>query len=288
MSRFAEMVFAWRRTRSRFLWFSLAMFLMSMTLVMTVALLQIASTLKDNVLRQFQLEVYLQPTTNSAERDSVLLAIKKQSPSGTSFQYISAGEARERFIQEFGSDLLDLLGENPLPPSYIVTLPKSPNSLSKMHDLQKFASDLPAVDEAIYENELAGWVEQSYEYFVPYLVVAGIVIACIIMVVCAFIVRSAVKHSTKTANTFLLLGAGPSYFRQPYRQLTALLGGATGIAAVICGWVLVLWLSERWSSISLSLPVTAAFIPIVTFFIGGTLGWVATRGIGRKLKHTSD
>ena len=281
-----ETFFVFRRCKSRFAWYTLAMFFIASTIVATLATLQIAWTAKENILRQFQLEVYLQSSTTGAERDSVLYLIKRHAPAGTTFQYISPGEARERFIQEFGSDLLDLLGENPLPASYIVTLPKAQQNQAKMRELQKYAGDLSAVDEAVYEGELAGWVERRFGEAVPYVLGVGIAITIILMIISAFIVRSAVVRSVETANILLMLGASPGYFRRPYHRLTALLAGFAGVIAVLCGWIAVMWLSQQWSSLTFSLPITTAFVPVVFFFAGGALGWFATRGVGKSLKHS--
>lgn len=284
MSHITEIFYTFRRNKSRFAWFALAMFLMSIFILSTVLTIQIATATKEKLLRNFQLEIYFQTTTTSAERDSVLNALKRRAPSGTSFQYIAPSEARERFIQEFGNDLLELLNENPLPSSFIITFPKSDATPSKMREIQRFASELPPVDEAVYEGELAGWVENQFNQAIPYVVFIGMTLAIVFIVIGGFIVRSTVVSSYEIARFFNLLGATPSYFRRPYWHLSAIIAGLTAGVAMTLGWVLVYWLSI-YSTIYLgSMPYYSYLLPVFAMFVGWILGWIVTRGTGKSFK----
>ncbi len=285
MNRISELIYTFRRNVSRFAWFALAIFLMSSVLVTTLVAIQIVDSLKERFLRQFQLEVYLHASATGPERDSVLAALKRNVPPGTSFQYISPGEARERFMQEFGPDLLNLLGENPLPPSYIVTLPKALATPSRMRQIQKFASDLPPVNEAVFEGELAGWVENSFNDTIPYIIGIGVGLALVFIVIGVFIVRSAVTGSATMANVLSLLGASRGYFRRPYYQLAAIIGFITGALAVAWGWLTMFWLAQRNSPIATTIPLSVFLIPLIALLIGWSTGWLAARGSGKIIKQ---
>lgn len=279
--RLQESIRTWKRSPLRFVFFTFSLFLIGATAATVMVGMHVTDNVKTKILREFQLEVYLQPSLTSLDRDSILHTLKRRVPPGTNFRFISPGEARERFIQEFGSELLDLLGENPLPPSYLITLPKDASQPARMRDLQRFANQLSGVDDAVYEGELAALVDRTSVTATRYLVIAGGVIIVIALVVAFVILRSAITSSQEIARTFSLLGGSPRRFRAPYRRLAFAHGFLAGCFALGWWWLAIQMVGWFGWNLPLEIPDFALALPPATALLAWLLGLFAGHGVAK-------
>ncbi|HEB84198.1 MAG TPA: hypothetical protein ENI92_04265, partial [Bacteroidetes bacterium] len=109
------------------------------------------------LLSRFELEAFLRP---GFEKEAPALAEWVRSRPGViAVDVIDKKQAAERFAREYGGELFDLLGENPLPASLVIHY--DPASLS-VESLSREAAEIetrPEVDEVTYEGELLARME---------------------------------------------------------------------------------------------------------------------------------
>ncbi|MDK9699630.1 MAG: permease-like cell division protein FtsX [bacterium] len=281
MNRVSESYFTWRRHKIRFVLFWLAMLVSCTSVVASIYLSQLSSVAKNNLLRQFELEVYLEQGIGGATRDSVLAVLKRSAPAGTAFQYVSSLDAQEKFAQEFGSELLDLLGDNPLPASFIVTFPAPFAQPFRIREVQKLANQLDGVDEAVFEGEIASRIERLFFDAHKYVITGGSIIALLGILFAFIALRSAVVDSAGIAIVMDLLGARLSYFRSPYLLLSALLGLLAGAVSLLA------WLTMDRIFARLETTFTVEFLILLYGLlpVAMIVGWLVGIASTRAIKH---
>lgn len=284
MSRVTESYFTWRRHKIRFVLFWFAMLIACASVVASMYLMQLSSAVKNNLLRQFELEVYLEQGIGGATRDSVLAVLKRSAPAGAAFQYVSPLDAREKFSQEFGSELLDLLGDNPLPASFIVTFPSPSAQPFRIREVQKLANQLDGVDEAVFEGEIASRIERLFFDAHKYVIIGGSIIALLGILFAFIALRSAVVDSADIAFTMDLLGARLSYFRSPYLYVSSLLGLLAGAASLLT-WLTMEQIVARFATaFTVEFPLILFGLLPLAMFSGWLVGVASTRAIKHLMR----
>jgi cell division transport system permease protein len=164
--------------------------------------------------------------------------------------FISKEEALDRFRNRVGDQggLLDGLDENPLPPSFELSLGEESSSIEALALVAQSIDGIPGVDEVSYAQE---WVS-GYENFLSLARIIGMALGGVLAFAALLIVANTIQLTIYARRDELdilaLVGASRTFAGVPFLLEGLLQGVAGGISAVVLLYVLY----------ELLLPYTAA------------------------------
>ncbi len=265
----------------------LASLITILTVAMTLILLSIfvliitnLSSLFQQTYHQVQLEVFLSPALSQPERERILDTIKGFSEVASA-QYISPNQALKNFETTFGSDLIAVLDENPLPPSLEITLKPQIKHLETIDHLVQTIQKIPGVDNVFYQREVIQFL--LYYYRIGLLLTA--VIGTIFIVITILLIFNTIRltiHGRRTIIEIMqLVGASHFFVKGPF-LVEGMLQGLLG-SLLACGFVWGLWqIVHQISTLSPQIP--PFFYPGI-LLAGTLLGFIGSYfSVNRYLK----
>ncbi|MHB8731827.1 MAG: permease-like cell division protein FtsX [bacterium] len=189
--------------------------------------------------QQLQVVVYFRPGVTP---DEVVVARSRlaRMPGVAGIEYVSSQEALRRLEAQLGprAKFRDLLQHNPLPASLVVTATGS----DRLRAIASAARDLPGVDEVrdggLVLERLLG-VTRAVRLGGA---AAGVVLACIALVVIAGTIRLTVFARRAEIEVMRLVGATAWFIRWPFvveGAVTGACGACGAAAAVAAGYALI-------------------------------------------------
>lgn len=258
------------------------------TVAITLTLLGIFLILTVNVQRivdlfreRMTLEVFID---NSLGSDQIR-ELKKNISSVQGVEkvvFISPQEALEQFRKEFGEDPLEVLGENPLPPSFQLKLRRDQCSPDGAERLVRRLDKLEGIDEVVYHGKLFRIVDRySHIVFLADGTLFFIVLLSAILLV-ANTLRLTILSQRETIQIMELVGATKGFIKRPYLIQGILQGGIGGGLGSLIVWGLVKVVTLRFPHF-----IDVSIIVVLTpFFLGLLLSYLGSRvGLRRFLRH---
>jgi len=231
---------------------------------------------------QIQMEVFLEDNVSDDLVHALRLRLENF-PEIDSVAYISKQQALSEFKQEFGQDVLALLGENPLPASFRLYL--NPHALNRadIHELQQKIERWSGVDEVVYRYDLLKRFERVYRIGIGIAFGLGLFLLLVSIVLISHTTRLTVLAKQDNVQIMSLVGAKPSFIRQPFVLEGALQGFLGGILAVLALFVLAQVIHLVLPSFRISLRALALFLIVWSTFIGALGSYFGIRGILNRL-----
>lgn len=239
------MAAAQRKNISRRVRFSYATSTVSMTLVLFLlgAIGFIMANLFTTTRRMREsvtMIVELKEGLSESERDTVAVHLAK-SDMVASLKFVSKDEkaADKEFQRVFNIDIKGILGENPLPDSYDVTL----SSLSSNKEgLEKFAEEARKIDGVSFVSYPQTFIEEmhaSLDIMQFIMVIFGGALLIVAVVLLNNTVRLAVYSQRELINTLKAVGATKWFIMRPFIGRSALQGFLAGtISTLLLGGTL--------------------------------------------------
>lgn len=172
-------------------------------------------SLLNSMRAQVKIEVFLLPSANDTDRARIEKALD-QYEGVASYQFITKEEAAQRFKQEFGEDIYQVLGTNPLPVSYTVEMAPGYKSSSAITQFVQTMRRYNGVDEIRYRQTLLQLVERYYKGAV----LAGMVLLAIILTAAVLLVANTIKLSIFAKREIIrimqLVGATDMFIKMPF------------------------------------------------------------------------
>jgi len=190
---------------------------------------KVVGTLQDHV----ELIVYLQDDFSSEEKFQLEQWLK-QEPSVEDVSFISKKQALEDFHHQFPGEsfLLDGIGGNPLPASFVATISPNSNSATFVSNVATQVEELPGVDRVRYSQE---WVERL-TLFVSYLELGAVIIGLILCLASVTIISNTIRLAfyvrREEIEILRLIGATGTFIAVPYVIEGAILGMVGGVLSV--------------------------------------------------------
>ncbi len=193
--------------------------------------------------------------------------------------YISPEAALAEFRAGLGEDaqLLELLDENPLPPSYHLTLGSGARNLDTVRAISGEVDAWPEVAEVVFHQE---WID-ALETWTFRFQMASLLVGLVVFVAAVFVISNTVKltmaASARVIQIQKLVGATNAFIRTPYLcegMIQGLLAGSLAMGVLMgAGWLL----DDRLGGIVFFSP--AQIIGFVAFCVLlGLIGsWAAMR-----------
>ena len=129
---------------------------------------------------------------------------------------ISKKDAEKIFKSQFGEDIFDLVGFNPLPASCVVNVEKDGIEKLEIIPIIKRLEMLPVVDEIKYQSGLISRIESYYERFSQIAILCFILSLAISIFVISNTIRLTIFSRKNLIESFQLIGATRSFVRFPF------------------------------------------------------------------------
>lgn len=260
----------------------------TLSLIM-IALYYTVSTNSKNIIQsvkdRVELEVFLQDNISGSSVDSLNEVIKRIGGIKT-IKFINKEEAARIFTEEFGSEMLDILESNPLPPSFKIDTYDEYKTTERIEKIKSTIAELPGVVEVYYPQKNLKAIEETSSGILFLNLVILIVITSSSVFLVSNTIRLVIQSKKRVIQTMKLLGATKNFIRTPYLFEGIIQGFLAGILAVI----LILLMIQYYYSINTSTGVESDLFTFLNFFylviIGillGTLG--SSISIRRHLKE---
>ena len=181
---------------------------------------------------QVDVEAYLEASVT----DDLLVRLQAEVasvPGVAAVRYVSTEEARERFVADFGDTLLNLLEENPLPASIVVTLTEDQRNAAGAESVAERIEALDGIDDVIFGRR---WVERL-DRLILVLSAVSILIGLVVSLASVFVISNTVKLTVwarrDAVEIMKLVGATDRFVKLPFLiegTLQGLVGSAVALA----------------------------------------------------------
>ncbi|ULA68657.1 MAG: Cell division protein FtsX [Nitrospira sp.] len=190
-------------------------------LLLYVNLRTMASSLEQDI----QVMVYLQDDLTEQARNDIEQQLKVDRAIG-SLTFVSKERALADFQAQFPSEsrLLQGLGQNPLPASFVVTLVAESRSSDAMRRWANRTQLIPGVSQVQYSQE---WVEALagiVRYIELAAIIVGVILSAASVTIIANTIRLALYSRREEIEILGLIGASTTFIRVPYLLEGAALG----------------------------------------------------------------
>lgn len=224
----------------------------------------------------FKVVVYVQESV-PAQGVAQLQSLLKADPGVQAVSYVSKEQALADFRAQFPADshLLQGLGENPLPASFVVSLSPSLRSPDAVRRWAERVQSVPGVEQVQYSRD---WID-NLTAIVGYLELVAVGIGTVLSAASATIIASTIRLTLyarrEEIEIMRLIGATSSFIRIPYLiegTMLGMMGSAVALAILKGGFELF--------KVRLGMP--GRFLGIdsgVQFFSGQVVGLIAAAGL---------
>ena len=262
-------------------------------ITITLSLILIAvyfavSTISNNTIQSLkdkvELEAFLQEDISPATVDSLEEVIKRIGGI-KSLKFISKEEAARIFTEEYGSEMLDILESNPLPPSIRINTYDEYKTTERSDKIKGEIEVLNGVTDVYYQQENLKAIEKTSSGILFVNMVILIVITSSSVFLVSNTIRLVIYSKRKVIQTMKLLGATKNFIRLPYLFEGIIQGFLAGILAII----LIILMVQYYQSLSKSgiEPEIFNFLNFLyLLLIGITLGLIGSSiSIRRHLRE---
>ena len=203
-----------------------------------------------------------------------------------SITIITKGDAEKIFKSQFGEDILEILGYNPLPASCVLNVVKKQANRLNIRPIIDQLRKFPEVDEVSYQGRLISRIESYYEKFVK--LMTGLLI--LVLVVSVFIISNTVRLTIYAKKELIqslqLIGATNVFVKAPFiieGVFHGLIGAALASLLLISG--LNFGSKIIYSVAEIQLEYNALFLVSLLGLIGIVISFIgSSRAISRFLK----
>ena len=236
---------------------------------------------------QYRIDIFFDPLLNGQEAFSVYQ--KLRSIEGiSSTEFITKERAAEIFKQEFGENVMEVLGTNPLPAGGVILVARGYRTARRIHRIADAIEALPGVTDVAYRGELVRILER----YLQIAVYGGLVIGVVVLLGAIFLVSNTIKLSIyakrDTIDILYLLGATRKFIRFPFLvegTLQGVLGSALAMGVVIGLLDVVNYILEQFVLYRVIQP---SYLPGGLAIMGIALGIIgSSRSIRRFLNPRS-
>ena len=204
----------------------------------------------------------------------------------SSITIITKGDAEKIFKSQFGEDILEILGYNPLPASCVLNVVKKQANRLNIRPIIDQLRKFPEVDEVSYQGRLISRIESYYEKFVK--LMTGLLI--LVLVVSVFIISNTVRLTIYAKKELIqslqLIGATNVFVKAPFiieGVFHGLIGAALASLLLISG--LNFGSKIIYSVAEIQLEYNALFLVSLLGLIGILISFIgSSRAISRFLK----
>ena len=164
---------------------------------------------------KYKIEVFFADGISNEEAIGVIHKIKKIDGVKNA-TLITKEDALRIFKDQFGENIIDLLGYNPLPASSVVNVNRSIREQLKIEPIIKQIKSINFVDEINYQGNLIKKIERSYEKISSYTPFFLGIVILIIGLIIYNLIKVSIYSRRETIKSLQLIGASKLFVRLPF------------------------------------------------------------------------
>ncbi len=215
----------------------------------TVALLYLSSGQISNYVKEnISFSVFIKDDAKEAE----ILKLQKlidAKPYVKSTLYITKEMAAEQLKKDLGESFLDMLTENPLPPSIEVKYKAeyaNPDSIKK---IEKEISSYPIVDEIYYQRDLIYVIYKNLNTISFFVLIISLFLLIIAVALINNTIRLLIHSKRFIIKSMQLVGATKSFIRTPFVMKSLYQGIFSSIISILLISAVIYYLQHNLSDI---------------------------------------
>jgi cell division transport system permease protein len=194
--------------------------------------------------KNLEIEVFFEQSLPETKARALTRQIG-QWPGVRAVQFVSRQQAAERFKKEFGRDVTEVLGTNPLPASCIIKLKPAYQNAASIRELSEKIKKLNGVTDVIYGQELLNLIDRYVTLI--YLIIGGL--GLVLLIVAIVLVHNSIRLIIYARREIIeimkLVGATRAFIRRPFLVEGLLYGLIGGTVADLVIWG-VMRVSKTW------------------------------------------
>ena len=206
---------------------------------------------------KYKIEVFFNQTVSNEEAVAHIHKIKSIEGVRTA-TIIEKEDAIRIFKDQFGEDIIELLGYNPLPVSAVVNIERGRRDPIKIEPIIQEIRSIPKVSEIRYQGNLINKIEKNYRRGVEIIPYLAIFTFCITALVIYNTIKLSVVSRRDLINTLQLIGASNMFIKIPF-VIEGLFIGSISVILVFPALILTMetlnYIITNYSSIYLKFHV---------------------------------
>ena len=164
---------------------------------------------------KYKIEVFFNEDLTSEEAIGVIHKIKKINGVKTA-TLIDKDDAMRIFKDQFGENIIDLLGYNPLPASSVVNVDRSIREPLKIEPIIREIKSIKYVDEIRYQGSLIKKIEKNFNTISNYLPYFSGVVVLIIGIIIYNMIKVSMYSRREIIKSLQLIGASRIFIKLPF------------------------------------------------------------------------
>ena len=233
-----------------------------------------------NVLRyirsRFDVEVFVDMAY--AEEEHTLLGNRlSEIPGVLRVTYRSREAAAAKFEEEFGEDIVTVLGENPLPASFTLRISPDYADIGDVDVITQAARALRGVEEVAYRKSLLLLINRYLRVGAATGLVAGFLLIAAAVLMAANTIRLTIFARRDLISTMRLVGATDGFVRRPF-LIEGMFEGLLGALLAMGALEVALW--GGMTALRGFVPVERIIVEREWYFLlavlGIALGWLGS------------
>ena len=230
---------------------------------------------------QYRIDVFYDPLLNNQQAFENYKLLKKIEGIAST-EFISKEQAAKIFKQEFGEDVVDVLGTNPLPAGAIVLVARGYRTARKINAIADQMLVIPRTTDVTYRGELVRILERYLQFGL----LGGLVVGIVTLMATIFLISNTIKLAIyakrDSIDTLYLLGATRQFIRLPFLidgSLQGILGASVAVFAIFGILDVMNYILEQFVLYRIIRP---PFLTTGLLLFGTTLGIVGSYRSIRK------
>jgi cell division transport system permease protein len=184
---------------------------------------------------QYYIDIFFDPLISHQEAFNAYRKLK-DIEGISSTEFINKEQAAAIFKREFGEDVDEVLGTNPLPEGARVRVARGYRTARRINRMADTIASIPGVTDVTYRGELVRILER----YIQFAVYGGLLIGMVTLLTAIFLVSNTIKLSIyakrETIDIIYLLGATRRFIRFPFLVegvLQGIIGSALAVGIVV-------------------------------------------------------
>ena len=164
---------------------------------------------------KYKIEVFFKQDINYQSAKTISESILKIKGIRSS-TVINKDDAVRIFQDQFGEDILSILGYNPLPISTVVNLKRKSDQILDASPIVNEIKSLDGIEEVRYQGHLIKKIEKTYAKIMQYFPFLGIVFILVAVLVIYNTVKLSIFARKDLINSLKLIGATKLFIKMPF------------------------------------------------------------------------
>ena len=190
--------------------------------------------------------------------------------------FINKDKAADIFKNEFDEDIVDILGENPLPLSAVYTISELARDYESIQNIISNIETLESVDVVLYEKDAIIKFDKLVRNIMIFIFAISFFIVLVVIFFVSNTILLVIYSKKEDIQTYRLLGATPSFIKLPY-LLEGMIHGLIGsVISILLLMLLYNLLQYFLSSLLGIMNYDIISIVLLNVFLGMFLGFLGS------------